>query len=176
MVGLSSFVTCFSHLSHRSLSSMLEEYKKFAVKGNVIDMAVGIIVGAAFGTVVQSLVRDVLTPPLGLLTGGADFENLFVVLREGSPEAPYATLQAAQNAGAVTINVGVFINALISFLIVTFAVFLLVRYINQLREPDEGPPPPASVKKCPHCISDVPTQATRCPHCTSELEVAEAAE
>jgi large conductance mechanosensitive channel len=152
---------------------MLEEYKKFAIRGNVIDMAVGIIVGAAFGTVVQSLVKDVLTPPLGLLTGGVDFENLFVVLREGTPEAPYATLQAARDAGAVTVNVGVFINAVISFLIVTFAVFLLVRYINQLREPDEGPPPPKSIKKCPHCISDVPIQATRCPHCTSDLPTAE---
>jgi large conductance mechanosensitive channel len=157
---------------------VFEEYKKFAIRGNVIDMAVGIIIGAAFGTVVQSLVKDVLTPPLGLLTGGTDFTNLFVVLREGTPEAPYATLQAAQSAGAVTINVGTFINAVISFLIVTFAVFLLVRYINQLREPDEGPPPPKTIKKCPHCISDVPVQATRCPHCTSdlpELEPTEAA-
>lgn len=148
---------------------MLEEYKTFAIRGNVIDMAVGIIIGAAFGTVVQSLVKDVLTPPLGLLTGGTDFANLFVVLREGTPDAPYTTLQAAQSAGAVTINVGTFINAVISFLIVTFAVFLLVRYINQLRAPDEGPPPPKTIKKCPHCVSDVPVQATRCPHCTSDL-------
>ena len=148
---------------------MLEEYKKFAIRGNVIDMAVGIIIGAAFGTVVQSLVKDVLTPPLGLLTGGADFTNLFVVLKEGTPEAPYATLQAAQDAGAVTINLGTFVNAVISFLIVSFAVFLLVRYINQLREPDEGPAPPPTIKKCPYCVSDVPIQATRCPHCTSEL-------
>lgn len=148
---------------------MLEEYKKFAIRGNVIDMAVGIIIGAAFGTVVQSLVKDVLTPPLGLLTGGTDFTNLFLVLKEGTPNGPYATLQAAQEAGAVTINAGTFVNALISFLVVTFAVFLLVRYINQLREPDEGPAPPPSVKKCPYCVSDVPVQATRCPHCTSEL-------
>ena len=151
---------------------MLEEYKTFAIRGNVIDMAVGIIIGAAFGTVVQSLVKDVLTPPLGLLTGGTDFANLFVVLQEGTPDAPYATLQAAQSAGAVTINVGTFINAVISFLIVTFAVFLLVRYINRLRAPDEGPPPPKTIKKCPHCVSDVPVQATRCPHCTSELHEA----
>ncbi|MEF8817112.1 MAG: large conductance mechanosensitive channel protein MscL [Salinibacter sp.] len=155
---------------------MLEEYKKFALRGNVIDMAVGIIIGAAFGTVVQSLVKDILTPPLGLLTGGVDFANLFVVLREGTPEAPYATLQAAQNAGAVTINVGIFVNALISFLIVSVAVFLMVRYINQLREPDEGPPPPKSIKKCPHCVSDVPVQATRCPHCTSDLPAPEPTE
>lgn len=148
---------------------MLEEYKKFAIRGNVIDMAVGIIIGAAFGTVVQSLVKDVLAPLLGLLTGGADFTNLFLVLKEGTPQAPYATLQAARDAGAVTLNVGVFINALISFLIVSFAVFLLVRYVNQLRAPEEGPPPPPTIKKCPHCISDVPVQATRCPHCTSKL-------
>jgi large conductance mechanosensitive channel len=148
---------------------MLEEYKKFAIRGNVVDMAVGIIIGAAFGTVVQSLVKDVLTPPLGLLTGNTDFTNLFVVLREGTPEAPYATLQAAQEAGAVTINMGLFINAVISFLIVSFAVFVLVRYINQLRAPDEGPAPPKTIKKCPYCLSDVPVQATRCPDCTSEL-------
>lgn len=148
---------------------MLEEYKKFAIRGNVIDMAVGIIIGAAFGTVVQSLVKDVLMPPLGLLAGGADATNLFIVLGDGVPEPPYATLQAAREAGAVTVNVGVFINAVISFLIVSFAVFLLVRYINRLREPDEGPPPPATVKKCPYCIADVPIQATRCPHCTSDL-------
>ncbi len=148
---------------------MLEEYKKFAIRGNVVDMAVGIIIGAAFGTVVQSLVKDVLTPPLGLLTGNADFTNLFIVLRDGTPEAPYATLQAAQEAGAITMNMGLFVNAVISFLIVSFAVFVLVRYINQLRAPDEGPAPPTTIKKCPYCVSDVPVQATRCPHCTSEL-------
>lgn len=155
---------------------MLDEFKKFAIRGNVIDMAVGIIIGAAFGTIVQSLVRDILTPPLGLLTGNVDFANLFIVLREGAAApGPYATLQAAQDAGAVTVNYGVFLNSVFSFIIVAFAVFLLVRYINQLREPDEGPPPPKTIKKCPYCVSDVPIQATRCPHCTSELEVDEAA-
>lgn len=148
---------------------MFEEYKKFAIRGNVIDMAVGIIIGAAFGTVVQSLVKDVLTPPLGLLTGNTDFTNLFVVLKEGIPQGPYATLQAAQEAGAVTLNLGIFANAVLSFLIVSFAVFVLVRYINLLREPDEGPPPPPTIKKCPYCLSDVPVQATRCPQCTSDL-------
>lgn len=103
------------------------------------------------------------------MTGGADFANLFVLLREGTPEPPYATLQAVQEAGAVTINVGTFINAVISFLIVSFVVFGLVRYINQLRAPDEGPAPPKTIKKCPYCVSDVPVQATRCPDCTSEL-------
>jgi large conductance mechanosensitive channel len=150
--------------------SILEEYQKFAVRGNVVDMAVGIIIGAAFNGVVQSLVRDVLTPPLGLLMGDVDFTNLFVVLREGTPAAPYATLEAAQSAGAVTLNLGVFVNSAISFLIVTFAVFLLVRYINRLREPETAPEPAApTVKKCPYCASDVPVAATRCPHCTSDL-------
>lgn len=149
---------------------MLEEYKTFAIRGNVVDMAVGIIIGAAFNGVVQSLVKDVLTPPLGLLMGDVDFANLFIVLREGTPAAPYATLEAAQSAGAVTLNVGTFVNSLVSFLIVSFAVFLLVRYINRLREPSTAPEPAApTVKKCPFCISDVPVDATRCPHCTSEL-------
>jgi len=150
--------------------SVLEEYQKFAVRGNVVDMAVGIIIGAAFNGVVQSLVKDVLTPPLGLLMGDVDFTNLFVVLREGTPAAPYATLEAARSAGAVTVNLGVFVNSAISFLIVTFAVFLLVRYINRLREPETAPEPAApTVKKCPYCASDVPVAATRCPHCTSDL-------
>lgn len=149
---------------------MLEEYKKFAVRGNVVDMAVGIIIGAAFNGVVQSLVKDLLTPPLGLLMGDVDFTNLFVVLREGTPAAPYATLEAARSAGAVTLNLGVFVNSLVSFLIVSFAVFMLVRYINRLREPETAPEPAApTVKKCPYCVSDVPLSATRCPHCTSDL-------
>lgn len=149
---------------------MLEEYKKFAIRGNVVDMAVGIIIGAAFNGVVQSLVSDVLTPPLGLLMGDVDFENLFVVLREGTPEGPYGTLEAAQSAGAVTVNFGMFINAVISFVIVSFAVFVLVRYINRLREPEAAPEPAApTVKKCTFCLSDVPLAATRCPQCTSDL-------
>lgn len=150
--------------------SVLEEYKKFAIRGNVVDMAVGIIIGAAFNGIAQSLVHDLLAPPLGLLTGGVDFADLFVVLRPGSTAGPYATLDAARTAGAVTLNVGAFLNSVISFALVSFAVFLLVRYVNALREPDSGPPPPASVKKCPRCVSDVAVQATRCPHCTSEIE------
>jgi large conductance mechanosensitive channel len=149
---------------------MLEEYKKFAIRGNVVDMAVGIIIGAAFNGVVQSLVKDLLTPPLGLLMGDVDFTNLFVVLREGTPAAPYATLEAAQSAGAVTLNLGIFTNSLVSFAIVSFAVFVLVRYINRLREPETAPEPAApTVKKCPYCVTDVPLSATRCPHCTSDL-------
>jgi len=149
---------------------MLDEYKKFAIRGNVVDMAVGIIIGAAFNGVVQSLVKDVLTPPLGLLMGDVDFTNLFVVLKPGTTPRPYPTLAAAESAGAVTLNLGVFVNTAISFLIVSFAVFLLVRYINRLREPDTAPEPVVpTVKKCPYCLSDVPVAATRCPHCTSEL-------
>jgi large conductance mechanosensitive channel len=149
---------------------MLEQYKTFALRGNVVDMAVGIIVGAAFNGVVQSLVKDVLTPPLGLLMGDVDFTNLFLTLKPGTPAGPYATLEAAQSAGAVTVNMGMFVNSAVSFLIVTFAVFVLVRYVNRLREPDVAPEPVVpTVKKCPYCVSDVPAEATRCPHCTSDL-------
>ena len=153
---------------------MIEEYKKFALRGNVVDMAVGIIIGAAFNGVVQSLVKDVITPPLGLLVGNVDFSNLFFVLKEGSTPGPYATLEAANAAGAVTINGGVFLNAAVSFMIVSFAVFMLVRPINRMTDPEVAPDPPVpTMKKCPYCIIDVPIKATRCPHCTSELEVAE---
>ncbi len=129
---------------------MLKEFKEFAIKGNMLDMAVGIIVGAAFGTVVQSLVKDVIMPPIGLLLGGVDFTNLFLTVREGAVAGPYATLSAAQEAGAVTINYGVFANAIISFLIVAFSVFLLVRSFNKLRRkaeeaPAAPPAPPADV-------------------------------
>ena len=129
---------------------MLEEFKKFAMKGNMLDMAVGIIIGAAFGTIIQSLVNDVMMPPIGLLLGGVDFTDLFLTLQQGTPAGPYATLAAAQEAGAVTINYGVFVNALVSFLIVAFAVFMVVRSFNKLREkqeekPAEAPAPPKEV-------------------------------
>lgn len=149
---------------------MLKEFQEFAVRGNVVDMAVGIIIGAAFGVIVQSLVNDILMPPVGLVLGNVDFAELFLVLREGADPAPYLTLEAAREAGAVTLNYGLFINAIISFLIVAIAVFLLIRYINRLRRPDETPEPEsAAVKKCAYCFSDIPTEATRCPHCTSQL-------
>lgn len=119
---------------------MLEEFKKFAVKGNMLDMAVGIIIGAAFGTIVQSLVNDIIMPPIGLLLGGVDFTDLFLTIQQGAPAGPYATLTAAQEAGAVTINYGVFINALVSFLIVAFAVFLVVRSFNKLKAKEEEQP------------------------------------
>jgi large conductance mechanosensitive channel len=149
---------------------MLKEFKEFAIKGNVVDMAVGIIIGAAFTGVVQSLVKDVMMPPLGLLMGGMDFSNFFMVLQEGSVPPPYETMAAAREAGAVTLNYGLFFNTVISFVIVAFAVFVLIRYINKLKRPQEKPEPVApSVKKCSYCFSDIAVEATRCPHCTSEL-------
>jgi len=150
---------------------MLKEFKEFAVKGNVVDMAVGIIIGAAFTSVVQSLVKDILMPPLGLLMGGVDFSDFFIVLKDGSIPPPYATIAAAKEAGAVTLSYGVFLNTLISFVIVAFAVFILIRYINRLKQPEEKPEPVTpSIKKCAYCFSDIPVKATRCPHCTSELK------
>jgi len=148
---------------------MLKEFKEFILRGNVVDMAVGIIIGAAFGTIVTSLVNDVIMPPIGLLLGGVDFANLFVLLKAGSPAAPYASLADAQAAGAVTINYGLFINAVISFLIVAFVVFLLIRNINRLKREEEAPPPEPTTKECPYCLSTIPIKATRCAHCTSEL-------
>ena len=149
---------------------MLKEFKEFAMRGNVVDMAVGIIIGAAFGTIITSLVADVLMPPIGLLLGNIDFANLFIVLKEGAKAAaPYASLAAAKAAGAVTINYGFFINTVISFLIVAFAVFLLVRSVNKLKRQEEAPPAVPTTKECPHCVSTIPVKATRCPHCTSEL-------
>ncbi len=146
---------------------MIKEFKEFILKGNAMDMAVGIIIGAAFGTVVKSLVTDVIMPPVGLALGGVDFTNLFAVVKEGATAAPYATLEAAKEAGAVTINYGMFFNTIISLLIIGFAVFLLVRWINKMQKDEEEAP--ADTKPCPFCISDVPIEATRCPNCTSEF-------
>lgn len=148
---------------------MLQEFKKFAMRGNVVDMAVGIIIGGAFGTIVKSLVADVIMPPIGLVLGGVDFSNLFLTLKEGSTAGPYNTLAVAQEAGAVTISYGLFLNAVLSFLIVAFAVFLLIRAINKLQEEEEAPEEAPTTKECPFCFSSVPIQAVRCGHCTSEL-------
>lgn len=150
---------------------MLKEFKEFAVKGNVMDMAVGIIIGAAFGSIVNSLVADVIMPPIGLILGSVDFTNLFLTLKEGSVAPPYATLADAKKAGAVTLNYGVFINTIISFLIVAFSVFLLVKNINKLRREKEAPAPQApTTKECPYCFSNIPIKAVRCPNCTSDLK------
>lgn len=148
---------------------MLKEFKEFALRGNVMDMAVGIIIGAAFGTIVKSLVDDIIMPPIGLLLGGVDFSNLFILLKAGSPSESYASLADAQAAGAVTVNYGVFINAVISFLIVAFVMFLLIRGVNRLKREEEAPPAEPTTKECPHCLSTIPIKATRCAHCTSEL-------
>jgi large conductance mechanosensitive channel len=143
---------------------MFKEFKEFAMRGNVLDMAVGIIIGAAFGKIVGSLVDDILMPPLGKLLGGVDFSNFFISLNGQS----YDSLAAAKAAGAATINYGVFINAIINFLIVAFAIFLLVKQVNRLQRPAPAPAPPAT-KTCPRCLSTIAAKATRCPNCTSEL-------
>jgi large conductance mechanosensitive channel len=145
---------------------MLKEFKDFAMRGNVVDMAVGIIIGAAFGAIVQSLVADVIMPPIGLILGNVDFSNLFVVLKEGAAAAPYASLAEAQKAGAVTINYGKFLNAVVSFVIVAFAVFMLIRAINQLKRKEQAAP---TTKECPQCFSSISIKAKRCPNCTSQL-------
>lgn len=149
---------------------MWEEFKKFVMRGNVLDMAVGIIIGAAFGTVVKSLVDDIIMPPIGRLLGGVDFAGLFINLGPGK----YDSLAAAKEAGAATINYGLFINNIISFLIVAFAVFLLVRAVNRLQETmakkvEEAPAEPTT-KKCPECLSEIPIAARRCAFCTSPVE------
>jgi large conductance mechanosensitive channel len=151
--------------------SMMKEFKDFAMKGNVVDMAVGIIIGGAFGTIVKSLVDDILMPPIGLLLGGVDFSNIFVLLREGSKAAaPYAGLVDAKTAGAVTINFGLFFNAVISFLIVAFAIFLLVRGMNAMRREQDASPAEPTTKECPFCLSTIAIKASRCPQCTSEIK------
>ena len=151
---------------------MLKEFKEFAMRGSVVDMAIGIILGAAFGQIVSSMVRDVLMPPIGLLFGNVDFTNLFIVLREGSVPQPYASLTDAQAAGAVTLNFGLFINTIISFLIVSFAIFLLIRSINRMQRKEEISPATPTTKECPYCFSAIAIKATRCAHCTAELRLA----
>jgi large conductance mechanosensitive channel len=147
----------------------VKEFREFAVKGNVVDMAVGIIIGGAFGTIAKSLVEDVLMPPIGMLLGNVDFSAMFVVLKEGTKPAPYGTLQAAKDAGAVTLNYGSFINNVLSFLIVSLAVFFMIRGMNRLnRKEAESPAAPTSTL-CPHCATEIPIAAKRCPHCTSDL-------
>lgn len=148
---------------------MFKEFKEFAMRGNMLDMAVGIIIGAAFGTIVKSMVDDVIMPPIGLLLGNVDFANLFLVLKEGATPAPYPSVASAQEAGAVTINYGLFLNNIINFLIVAFAVFLLVRSVNQMKRKEPAPAPAPSEKSCPQCAMTIPIKAMRCPHCTSEL-------
>ena len=150
--------------------SMMKEFKEFAVKGNVVDMAVGIIIGAAFGTIVKSLVADVIMPPIGLALGNVDFANLFIVLKNGTPAGPYPSLVDAHAAGAVSINYGAFINTIIAFVIIAFAVFMIIRNVNKMKREEEAPPAEPTTKDCPFCFSEIPIQATRCGFCTSELK------
>ena len=145
---------------------MLKEFREFAMRGNVVDMAIGIIIGAAFGKIVTSFVGDILMPPLGLLLGKVDFSSLFIDLSGQAHES----LAAAKAAGAATINYGLFINTVLDFLIVAFAIFLLIKQINRLKKPAEVAPP--STKDCPFCLSAIPIKASRCAHCTSELKAA----
>lgn len=149
---------------------MLKEFKEFVMRGNVVDMAVGIIIGVAFGAIVSSFVADVIMPPIGLLLGNVDFSNLFVVLKSGAMPGPYGTVAAAKQAGAVTLNYGVFINTIISFLIIAFAVFMVIRSINRLKRKAEAPASAPATKECPFCFSVIPIKATRCPSCTSQLK------
>ena len=150
---------------------MLKEFKEFALRGNVLDMAVGIIIGAAFTSIVKSLVDDILMPPLGWVLGGVDFSNFFLIIKHGTPAGPYPSLADAGAAGAVTINYGLFINAVISFLLVAVAMFLLIRAINRLQAgKDDEPAPEPTTRDCPFCYTTIPLQATRCPQCTSQLE------
>jgi large conductance mechanosensitive channel len=149
---------------------MFKEFKEFAVKGNVVDMAVGIIIGAAFGGIVTSFVADIIMPPIGIALGNVDFANLHIILKEGNIPPPYPSLDEAKAAGAVTLNYGVFINTIISFLIVAFSVFLVVRYINKLKREKETPPVEPMTRECPYCLSVIPLKAIRCAHCTADLK------
>jgi large conductance mechanosensitive channel len=144
---------------------MLKEFREFAMKGSVVDLAVGVVIGAAFGKIVDSLVKDILMPPIGKLLGGVDFSSLFLVLGSGS----YPSLKAAQDAGAATLNYGLFINAVINFLIIAFALFVVIKGINQLRRQEATAPPPPTSKLCPQCQMEIPLKAVKCGHCASAV-------
>jgi large conductance mechanosensitive channel len=150
---------------------MLKEFKEFAMRGNVMDMAVGIVLGAAFGLIVGSFVSDVLMPPLGLMLGNLDFSSLFIVLKNGTKEAgPYFTIEAAKAAGAVTLNYGMFVNKVLNFIIVAFPIFLLVRAMNKMKRKELEKVVEPTTKECPHCFSVIPIKATKCGFCTTELK------
>jgi large conductance mechanosensitive channel len=148
---------------------MWQEFKKFAIKGNAIDMAVGIIIGAAFGTIVSSLVGDIIMPPIGLVLGNIDFKNLFIVIKHGPQPGEYPTIEAAQQLGAVTINYGRFINNIVTFLIVSFSVFMLIKLLSSFKKAEEPTPVPPT-KECPYCTTKIPVKAVKCPSCTSDLK------
>ena len=145
---------------------MLKEFKEFAIKGNAVDMAVGVIIGAAFGGIVSSLVKDIIMPPLSLLTGGLDFSNKFIVLRDAPGGGVFTSAADAAKAGAITWNYGIFFTLVLNFVIVAFCIFMVVKAINQMKRPQTVDP---VAKDCPACAMSIPIKATRCPHCTSEL-------
>lgn len=147
---------------------MLKEFKEFAMRGNVLDMAVGIIIGAAFGKIVTSLVNDVIMPPIGLIVGNVDFSSLFINLSGQS----YSSLAAAKAAGAPVVALGVFLNSVLDFIIVSFVIFLLIRQVNRMKRRTDAPPAAPTTRDCPYCWSGIPIKATRCPHCTSNLKAA----
>jgi large conductance mechanosensitive channel len=152
---------------------VLKEFKEFAMRGNMVDMAVGIIIGAAFGAIIKSLVADVIMPPIGMLLGNVDFSNIFLVLKEGTAPAPYASLAAAKEVGAIVVSWGVFINTLINFVIIAFVLFLVIRSMNKMKKKEEeAPAPEPTTKECPECFSEIPIKATRCGHCTTSLKAA----
>lgn len=153
---------------------MFKEFREFAMRGSVVDLAVGIVIGSAFGSIINSLVADILMPPIGLLLGNVDFSNLFLTLKAGESAPPYLTLANAQAAGAVTVNYGLFINTIIGFIIVAFALFLLIRSINRLKRAEQAAPDEPTTKDCPYCFTKIPIKAKRCPNCTSELAASEA--
>ena len=148
---------------------MLKEFKEFAMRGNVMDMAIGIIIGSAFGSIVSSIVNDIIMPPVGILLSGVDFSNMFVVLKEGASPKPYSSISAAQEVGAVTLNYGIFINQIISFLIIAFVVFFLVKSMNRFNQKEDDSTVEPDTKECAFCYTQIPIKASRCPHCTSQL-------
>jgi large conductance mechanosensitive channel len=147
---------------------MLKEFKEFAMRGNVLDMAIGIVIGGAFGKIVSSFVKDILMPPVGLLLGGVDFSNLYINLSGGE----FESLEKAQEAGAATINYGLFVNTALDFVIIAFAIFLLVKQVNRLKKQPEPAPAEPTTKSCPFCVSEIAIKAKRCPHCTADLQAA----
>ena len=152
---------------------MISEFKEFISRGNVVDLAVGVVIGAAFGSIVKSLVDDIIMPPIGLLIGKVNFADLFITLKAGTTPGPYATVAAAKAAGAVTMNVGQFINSVVSFVLIAFSVFLLVKVVNRLYQKKDAAAPAPATRDCPFCATAIPLAATRCPHCTSQVPPAD---
>lgn len=166
---LASLAVTYNEL-YKKENTVFKDFKEFAIKGNMVDMAVGIIIGAAFGSIITSLVADIIMPPIGLLLGNVDFANLFLLLKEGKVPSPYGSLAAAKAAGAVTLNYGVFFNTIVSFLIIVFAIFIVVKNINRSRKQQEVPTAEPTTKECPFCFSIIPIKAVKCGQCTSDLK------